>query len=220
MRRHSNCAKRQRNHQRRQEKCCCQRGRPTAPAGAAPAEPRAARAVPGRSGCSPCSPAHLRPTSAGWSLRAGAGRWSADRQVAADGRGAARRWAELPAGRPPRGSGPGTGREGVRTGPPRHLASVACSPGRPSAPHAAGWVGGAPRTGLQLGRGEFGVGGGCRFGIPELAVGTMGGAGAHDPWATAKHASGVRRALTLEERAPPILDLRRAKNTVLCLAEL
>ena len=74
--------------------------------------------------------------------------------------------------------------------------------------------GGAPRTGLQLGRGGFGVGGGCRFGIPELAVGTMGGAGAHDPWATAKHASGVRRALTLEERAPPILDLRRAKNTV------
>ena len=74
--------------------------------------------------------------------------------------------------------------------------------------------GGAPRTGLQLGRGEFGVGGGCSSGVPELAVGTMGGAGAHDPWATAKHASGVRRALTLEERAPPILDLRRAKNTV------
>ena len=81
MRRHSNCAKRQRNHQRRQEKCCCQRGRPTAPAGAAPAEPRAVRAVPGRSGCPSCIPAHLRPTSAGWSLWAGAGRWSADRQV-------------------------------------------------------------------------------------------------------------------------------------------
>ena len=104
--------------------------------------------------------------------------------------------------------------ESVRTGPPRHLASVGCSPGRPRAPHAAqgGW--GAPRTGLQLGRGGFGVGGGLSFGVPELAVGTMGGAGAHGPWATAKHASGVRRALTLEERAPPILDLRRAKNTV------
>ena len=75
--------------------------------------------------------------------------------------------------------------------------------------------GGALRTGLQLGRGGFGVGGGCRFGIPELAAGTMGGAGAHDPWATAKHASGVRRALTPERRAPPpILDLRRAKTTV------
>ena len=81
MRRHSNCAKRQRNHQRRQEKCCCQRGRPTAPAGAAPAEPRAVRAVPGGSGCSPCRPAHLRPTRAGWNLRARAGRWSADRHV-------------------------------------------------------------------------------------------------------------------------------------------
>ena len=74
--------------------------------------------------------------------------------------------------------------------------------------------GGALRTGLQLGRGGFGVGGGCPFGIPELAAGTMGGAGAHDPWATAKHASGVRRARTPEGRAPPILDLRRAKSTV------
>ena len=74
--------------------------------------------------------------------------------------------------------------------------------------------GGAPRTGLQLGRGGFGVGGGLSFGVPELAAGTMGGAGAHDPWATAKHASGVRKALTPERRAPPILDLRRAKNTV------
>ena len=55
--------------------------------------------------------------------------------------------------------------------------------------------------------------------FPELAVGTMGGAGAHDPWATAKHASGVRRALTPEGRAPPILDLRRAKNTVSCWAK-
>ena len=153
MRRHSNCAKRQRNHQRRQEKCCCQRGRPTAPAGAAPAEPRAVRAVPGRSGCPSCIPAHLRPTSAGWSLWAGAGRWSADRQVAADGRGAARRRAELTAGRPPRGSGPGTGREGVRTGPPRHLASVGCSPGRPSAPHAAqgGWGGAEDRAAARQG---------------------------------------------------------------------
>ena len=83
-------------------------------------------------------------------------------------------------------------------------------------PRCAGWVGGALRTGLQLGRGGFGVGGGCPFGIPELAAGTMGGAGAHDPWATAKHASGVRRALTPERRAPPILDLRRAKTT-LCM---
>ena len=168
MRRHSNCAKRQRNHQRRQEKCCCQRGRPTAPAGAAPAEPRAVRAVPGRSGCSPCSPAHLRPTSAGWSLRAGAGRWSADRQVAADGRGAARRRAELPAGRPPRGSGPGTGREGVRTGPPRHLASVGCSPGRPSAPHAAqgGW-GGRRGQGCSSAGGDLGSAAGAASGFPS-----------------------------------------------------
>ena len=45
-------------------------------------------------------------------------------------------------------------------------------------------------------------------------LGTMGGVGAHDPWATAKHASGVRRTLTPEGRAPPILDLRRAKSTV------
>ena len=134
------------------------------------------------------------------------------------------RWTRgsAPAGRaaagPPRGSRPGTGREGVRTGPPRDLASVACSPGRPSAPtlrRAGGGRGGAPRAGLQLGRGGFGVGGGLSFGVPELAVGTMGGAGAHDPWATAKHASGVRRALTPERRAPPILDLRRAKTTVL-----
>ena len=75
--------------------------------------------------------------------------------------------------------------------------------------------GGALRTGLQLGRGGFGVGGGLSFGVPELAVGTMGGAAGHDPQLSAKHASGVRRALTLEDRAPPILDLRRAKTTVL-----
>ena len=181
MRRHSNCAKRQRNHQRRQEKCCCQRGRPTAPAGAAPAEPRAVRAVPGRSGCPPCSPAHLRPTSAGWSLWAGAGRWSADRQVAADGRGAARRRAELPAGRPPRGSGPDTGREGVRTGPPRHLASVpGCSPGRSSAPHAAHGGGGFTALSRAPPRGLFGGGGGCRIGITTPTVGTAGGAVGHD----------------------------------------
>ena len=85
---------------------------------------------------------------------AGGGRQVVSRPSgAADGRGAARRWAELPAGRPPRGSGPGTGREGVRTGPPRHLASVACSPGRPSAPHAAqgGWGGAEDRAAARQG---------------------------------------------------------------------
>ena len=74
--------------------------------------------------------------------------------------------------------------------------------------------GGALRTGLQLGRGGFGVGGGLSFGVPELAVGTMGGAAGHNPQLSAKHASGVRRTLTPEGRAPPILDLRRAKTTV------
>ena len=85
---------------------------------------------------------------------AGGGRQVVSRPSgAADGRGAARRWAELPAGRPPRGSGPDTGREGVRTGPPRHLASVACSPGRPSAPHAAqgGWGGAEDRAAARQG---------------------------------------------------------------------
>ena len=212
MRRHSNCAKRQRNHQRRQEKCCCQWGRPTAPAGAAPAEPRAVRAVPGRSGCPSCIPAHLRPTSAGWSLWAGAGRWSADRQVAADGRGAARQRAELPQvgrhadqGQAQAGRACARGRHGTWRASPALLAARV-----PPTLRRAG--GGAPRTGLQLGRGGFGVGGGLSFGVPELAAGTMGGAGAHDPWATAKHASGVRRAPTLEVRAPPILDLRRPRT--------
>ena len=85
---------------------------------------------------------------------AGGGRQVVSRPSgAADGRGAARQRAELPAGRPPRGSGPGTGREGVRTGPPRHLASVACSPGRPSAPHAAqgGWGGAEDRAAARQG---------------------------------------------------------------------
>ena len=214
MRRHSNCAKRQRNHQRRQEKCCCQRGRPTAPAGAAPAEPRAVRAVPGRSGCPPCSPAHLRPTSAGWSLRAGAGRWSADRQVQqmaggqrADEPSCRQVGRHADQGQAQAGRACARGRHGTWRASPALLAARV-----PPTLRRVG--GGAPRTGLQLGRGGFGVGGGCSSGVPELAVGTMGGAGAHDPWATAKHASGVRRALTLEERAPPILDLRRAKNTV------
>ena len=153
MRRHSNCAKRQRNHQRRQEKCCCQRGRPTAPAGAAPAEPRAVRAVPGRSGCPSCIPAHLRPTSAGWSLWAGAGRWSADRQVQQMARGSA------PTGRAAGRSAATRIRARHRPGGRAH--GAATTPGErrllswpPECPPTLRRVGGgALRTGLQLGRG-------------------------------------------------------------------
>ena len=213
MRRHSNCAKRQRNHQRRQEKLL-PAGAPNGTSRRSPRRTPSRASCAGRSGCPPCSPAHLRPTSAGWSLWAGAGRWSADRQVQ-----------QMAGGQ--RADEPSCRQVGRHADQGQAQAGRACARGRHDTWRASPALlaarvpptlrrvgGGAPRTGLQLGRGEFGVGGGCSSGVPELAVGTMGGAGAHDPWATAKHASGVRRALTLEERAPPILDLRRAKNTV------
>ena len=121
----------------RRKSAAARGGRPKAPAGAIPGEPRAARAVPGRSGCSPSSPVHLRPTRTGWP--AGGGQ-VVSRQMAADSRAAARRRAEQPTGRPPRGSRASTGGEGARTGPARHLASAGCAPGHRLAP--ASWPAG------------------------------------------------------------------------------
>ena len=167
MRRHSNCAKRQRNHQRRQEKCCCQRGRPTAPAGAAPAEPRAVRAVPGRSGCPPCSPAHLRPTSAGWSLWAGAGRWSADRQVQQMARGSA------PTGRAAGRSAATRIRARHRPGGRAHGAATAPGERRllswppECPPRCAGWVGGRRGQGCSSAGGNLGSEAGAPPGFPS-----------------------------------------------------
>ena len=147
---------RQRGHETAQqlrktaEKPPAQAGKVLLPAGAPNGTSRRSpRRTPSRASCAgafwvsamqPGAPAtnerRLEPVGGGRqvvSRPSGGSRWP--RGSAPTGRAAA--------GRPPRGSGPGTGREGVRTGPPRHLASVGCSPGRPSAPpRCAGWVGG------------------------------------------------------------------------------